>query len=83
MIHEAVITFTLNVGGKRFVATGRGHPELTFSHPSDIVVRKSGYICGRTMMIKSDKAACDVPKEVISLLRDEEAEITVEITVNL
>ncbi|MBN2336367.1 DUF371 domain-containing protein [Candidatus Bathyarchaeota archaeon] len=80
---DAVIKFTLEVDGTEFVATGRGHPGLTFSHPSDIVVRKSGFVCGRTLMVRSDKAACDVPREMATRLNDEGAEITVTITVDL
>lgn len=40
--------------------TGFGHDALTLDHPTDIVCRKSDYICSRTLMIKADKAACDL-----------------------
>lgn len=48
---------------------GRGHPDLTLDHPTDIVCRKSDYICDRTLMIKADKAACDLKRELIEDLK--------------
>ncbi|MCK9152015.1 DUF371 domain-containing protein [Methanobacterium alcaliphilum] len=39
---------------------GTGNVSLSLDHPTDIVCRKSDYVCSRTLMIKSDKAACDL-----------------------
>jgi len=49
--------------------TGYGSGKLTFTHNSDIVIRKSNFICGRTLLIRADKAACDISREIIDLLR--------------
>ncbi|MEN4006245.1 MAG: DUF371 domain-containing protein [Methanobacteriaceae archaeon] len=49
--------------------TGYGHPELTLDHPTDMVCRKSEFKCSRTLMIKSDKAAVDLKKELIDDLK--------------
>ena len=60
---------------------GYGHPELTLDHPTDIVCRKSEFKCSRTLMIKADKAAIDLKKELIEDLKkgkDLKIEITVE-----
>lgn len=40
-----------------------------FSHPGDIVVRKSSYVCSRTLAIKADKAAKDLSREMVDLLK--------------
>lgn len=61
---EARITLTLEAGGYIFTVSGRGDPRLTLTHPSDMVARKSRYICPRTLMIEADKAACDIPEEL-------------------
>jgi uncharacterized protein len=50
--------------------TGFGHPELTLNHPTDMVCRKSEFKCSRTLMIKADKAACDLKKELIADLKE-------------
>lgn len=49
---------------------GYGHPELTFDHPTDMVCRKSEFKCSRTLMIKADKAACDLKKRLIADLTE-------------
>ena len=49
---------------------GYGHPDLTLDHPTDIVCRKSNYVCSRTLMIKSNKASCDLNKELIKELKE-------------
>jgi hypothetical protein len=50
--------------------TGYGHPELTLDHPTDMVCRKSEFKCSRTLMIKSDKAALNLKKELINDLKE-------------
>ncbi len=59
---------------------GYGHPDLTLDHPTDIVCRRSSYICGRTLMIGADKAACDLSEELVRDLM-EGKELIVEIIV--
>lgn len=44
---------------------GFGHPNLNLSNKTDIVCRKSDYICNRTLMINSNKAACDLNNNLI------------------
>ena len=52
---------------------GWGHHDLTLDHPSDIVCRKSDFICSRTLMIKSDKAAIDLNRDLIEDLANGES----------
>lgn len=59
---------------------GYGHPELTLDHPTDMVIRKSEYKCSRTLMIKANKAAVDLKKELINDLK-EGKELMVKINV--
>ncbi len=42
----------------------------SFDHPTDIVVRKSSYVCSRTLAVKADKAAIDLNREFVELLKD-------------
>jgi hypothetical protein len=79
---EAVITLRLEASGEEFTVRGRGHPGLTYTNPSDIVVRKSGYVCGRTLMVGADKAACDIPDSFRRILKGG-ADVTVTISLNL
>ena len=52
---------------------GFGHHDLTLSHPTDIVCRKSTFVCSRTLMIKSDKAAIDLNRDLIKDLANGES----------
>lgn len=49
---------------------GYGHEDLTLTHPTDIVVRKSDFTCSRTLMIKADKAARDLDSDLICDLKN-------------
>ncbi|MDR2830506.1 MAG: DUF371 domain-containing protein [Methanobrevibacter sp.] len=52
--------------------TGYGHHKLTLTHPTDIVCRKSSYVCPRTLMIKSNKASIDLNRQLIEDLKNGE-----------
>lgn len=66
----AVITVMVRVGDVEDVARGWGSPNLTFTHRADLVARKSGFTCGRTLMIRADKAAADFSRRLIRRLTD-------------
>lgn len=74
----AKITVILEVGAWKEVVRGWGSPLLTFAHPTDLVARKSRFICDRTLMINSDKAAKDFQRELVELLKnpDQKAMVT-------
>ncbi len=69
---DTVVSFTFIVGSYKFVVSGRGHPELIHTHNNDIVIRKSKFICPRTLAIKCDKASDLLPREMVHLLQDPE-----------
>ena len=60
--------------------TGWGHEDLTLTHPTDIVIRKSDFTCSRTLMINADKAAKDLDGNLIEDLKNEKV---MEVTINL
>lgn len=76
---DTTITFVLETNNHRFITVGKGHPDLTYEDPIDIVARKSTYICGRTLMINSDKASIDLPKDLVDELRDPKTVVTIEL----
>jgi hypothetical protein len=59
-----------------------GDPELRLASPTEMVIRKSDYICGRTLAIRSEAAAIDLPRALVTLLRNRETEgrLTMEVT---
>lgn len=51
------------------VVIGFGSERLLLTSHLSIVCRRSDYICPRTLMIKCDKAAIDIDRELIDYLR--------------
>ena len=59
---------------------GYGHHDLTLSHATDIVCRKSTFVCSRTLMIKSNKAAIDLNRDLIKdLANGESMDVNIEL----
>ena len=77
----AQITVTIEAGELREVVKAKGSPQLQFMHPTDLVVRKSGYVCGRTLAIRADKAASDFSRKLVEKLKDHNQEVKVTLTV--
>ncbi|MDI9632708.1 MAG: DUF371 domain-containing protein [Methanolinea sp.] len=59
---DATVTATFSCGDQSFAVRGRGSARMTLSHPTDMVFRKSTYVCDRTVAICADTAARDVPR---------------------
>jgi len=76
-----IARLALKLDSYRFVIEGRGANGLTLSHPTDIVIRKSGFVSDRTLMVHSDRAAADLPRSLVELLRDPGRKLLVELTV--
>ena len=66
---DAKITIKLKSENAYDEIQGYGHPNLTLDHPTDIVCRKSNYVCSRTLMINSNKASCDLNRNLINDLK--------------
>lgn len=73
------ISVTIRVGDLHAEIAGSGHPSLTFEHPSDLVIRKSRFTCGRTLMVGADKAAADIDRALVRGLRDPKREVLIEL----
>jgi hypothetical protein len=75
------VRVTLKVGGIAEVINGLGHRALTLDHPTDLVIRKSKFTCGRTLAIGADKAAGDLSRTFVAGLRDPDAEVQIYVEV--
>jgi len=64
------VLLRLRTGSLHFDVLGEGSQELSLSHPHEMVVRKSRYASGRTVMVNADRAAKDIPREMVHLLRN-------------
>jgi hypothetical protein len=78
---NAQMMITIEAGEMKEVVRARGSPWLLFTHPTDLVVRKSNYICGRTLAIGADKAAIDLSKKLIGKIRNPNQKIRITLAV--
>jgi len=79
----AQITVTIEAGEMKETVKAKGSPQLQFSHPTDLVVRKSSYVCGRTLAIGADKASIDFSRRLVEKLKDHKQEVKVTLTVEV
>ncbi len=71
------ITVVIQAGEFKETVIGSGNPQLSFKHPTDLVARKSDFVSNRTLMIHSNKAACDFSRRFITVLRNPAQEVKV------
>ena len=62
--------FLLTVGNLNFSFNGFGSQNLTLSDEKEIVLRKSDFISPRTLAIRCDASAIDLPREMIRTLQN-------------
>ena len=68
------VTFSIHAGGESFKFGAAGDPRLQLSSEMEMVIRKSGYISGRTFAVRSEAAAIDLPRTMVSSLRNRATE---------
>ena len=78
---NAKIIITIEAGGYREEIKASGSPNLCLCHQTDIVIRKSDYICHRTLAIWADKSANDLSRELVEKLRNPKQPITITLKV--
>jgi hypothetical protein len=78
---NAKITIHIQTGETTEFVNAFGSSKLILTHPKDVVVRKSDYVCGRTLAIRADKAACDLSRRLIEKLRNPKQEVIITVTV--
>jgi len=72
---------TIEAGDEVETVNAWGSHQLSFTHPTDLVVRKSDYVCGRTLAIRADKAAKDLSRKLVEKLRNQNQKVKITLTV--
>jgi hypothetical protein len=80
---NAEATMLVEADGVTEVVKAFGSPKLILTHPTDIVVRKSDYVCARTLAIKADKAAFDLSRRLVEKLRKPQQKVKITLKVNV
>jgi hypothetical protein len=80
---KAKIMILIEAGDAAEVVNAFGSPRLILTHRTDMVVRKSNYICNRTLVIQADKAACDLSRKLAEKLRNPKQKVKITLTVRV
>ena len=78
---NAKLTVVIQAGGEKEAVEALGNPRLTFNHSTDLVVRKSSYVCDRTLAIKANKAAKDFSRHLVAELKNPQQKVNITLTV--
>jgi hypothetical protein len=76
---DAVLITRLSSGDVIFEVKSHGSSRFILDHPTDMVWRRSSFVCGRTIGIMSDHVAATLPKTLIANLATGK-EMTVTLT---
>jgi len=73
------VKVTVKAGDAVAVVSALGHRGLALTDTRDMVIRKSSFVCRRTLAVKADKAAIDLQRDFVARLRDSSrVQITIE-----
>lgn len=72
---NARLVLIIEVDGLREYIFGYGAKELNLTSDRSMVIRKSTYINGRTLMIKANKSAKNISRRIINRIRNSQKKI--------
>jgi hypothetical protein len=75
------LTILFEAGGITETVNASGSAHLSLVHPTEMVVRKSNYICSRTLAVKADKASVDLSRSLVQKLKNPEQKMKITLTV--
>ncbi|HXX06043.1 MAG TPA: DUF371 domain-containing protein [Candidatus Bathyarchaeia archaeon] len=69
---KSSVDCTITVKDFSFKVKGKGNDKLTLKNPHDIVIRKSSFVCPRTLATNCDSASNAIPRQMVKLLQNSE-----------
>jgi uncharacterized protein len=76
------VTLTILSPGGEFRLTAAGSRLLPLDSENAIVIRRSEFVCGRTLAIRADAAAMDIPRDIVRSLASPRSRGTLRIEVS-
>jgi hypothetical protein len=80
---HAKLTITIEVDGISEQVNARGSPQLILTHLTDMVIRKSDYVCSRTLAVHADKAAQDLSRDFVEKLKNPKQKVKITLAVRV
>jgi len=71
----------IRAGGFCDEILAEGSPELILDHDVSMVIRKSTYVDGRTLAVRSNKAAKDIDRRIINFLKNPNSTAEIELII--
>lgn len=81
--NDALLTVKIETGDIAEIVRASGSAQLILTHSADMVIRRSSFICDRTLAIHADKAAADISRKLVEKLKNPEQEAKVTLTVKV
>jgi uncharacterized protein len=78
---NAKLTIELEVDDMKGQIIAYGSPDLTLSHPNDLVIRKSEFGSDRTLAVKADKSSGELSRAVVEKLKNPKQQVIMTLTV--
>ena len=79
---NAKVTISIEADGIVDTVSGFGHPDISLTDNNEIVIRKSDFVCGRTLCVNSNKAAKDIDARIVDFLKKPEARAKVTVSIS-
>jgi hypothetical protein len=80
---HAKLTIIVESGGIVEQVNAHGSPQLILTHPTDMVLRKSDYVCSRTLAVRADKAALDLSRDLVEKLKNPQQKVKITLLVHV
>ena len=82
-LEDQKMSMLIEAGELVEVVNAFGSPRLILTDPTDMVMRKSSYICNRTLAIQADKAAFDLSRKLVQKLRNPMQKVKITLTIEV
>ncbi|MEM2141040.1 DUF371 domain-containing protein [Nitrososphaera sp.] len=70
MKSDSHVKIEIVVGNDVYAISGSGDERLTLKNTHDIVIRKTNFVCPRTLSVRCDRASSDIPRRMVQALKD-------------
>jgi hypothetical protein len=80
---NAKLTIKIEAGGIIEQVNADSPSQLILTHPTDMVIRKSDYVCSRTLAVHADKAARDLSRDLVEKLKNPKQKVKITVAVHV
>ncbi len=63
------LMISIVVGSSEWCIRCRGDPRLILTDERSMVIRRSDYVCSRTLAVRCNEAASDMPRDMVDMLK--------------